>query len=130
MMRSLIAVILAVIAGLAVTRAVEGGIGALTDLTPTSPLYGYILLASWFFGAFAASFIALLLARRWAPVGIVAAGSIFLSAMLALVTASLSWLLWPGAIIITAAGAYAAIKLLKADYSLPAQSRKGGLFNE
>lgn len=128
MLRSLAAVIVAIIAGLTLAKIVEGGGAALVEAQPRSGLYQGLLALSWFAGAFAAGVIALLIARRWAPVGIIAASSIFLSAFTALVSAPLSWLLWPAAIIATGAGAQFAIMATKATFAPPAPRSKGGLF--
>ena len=128
MLRSLAAVIVAVIAGLALARFIEGGGAALMQAQPQSITHHLLLALSWFAGAFSAGVIALLIARRWAPVGIIAASSIFLSAFAALLSAPLSWLLWPGAAAAVAAGAHLAIRTTKATFTAPVKRAKNGLF--
>lgn len=128
MLRSLAAVIVAVIAGLALAKFIEGGGAAILKAEVHSAAYQILLMLSWFAGAFAAGVIALLIDRRWAPVGIVAASSIFLAAFMALLSAPLSWLLWPGAIVATAAGAHFAIRATKATFSAPVKRSNSGLF--
>ncbi len=130
MLRSLFAVIIAVIAGLGLAKLVEGGGATLLKAAPMSAAYQAILLLSWFLGAFAAALIALAAARRWAPVGVIAASSMFLSAIVALLSAPLSWLLWPGGAMAAAAAAFAAIKLTNATFAAPAARQKDQLFND
>lgn len=130
MIRSLFAVIVAVITGLGAARLVEGAGAALFDAAPMSPAYQGVLVAGWLTGAFAAALLALLLGRRWAPLGGLAAASVFLAAFIALISNTLSWLLWPGAMLATALGGFAAIKLTGAKASHPALRKKDGLFDE
>lgn len=134
MIRSLFAILAAVLAGFALARVLEGaGAAALGEIpapgAAPSAAYQAILVAGWFAGAFVAAAIALLLGRRWAPLGGLAAGVILFSAVIMLVSTPLSWLLWPGALFATAAGGYAAVKLLRARSTLDQPGRGGGLFN-
>lgn len=128
MLRSLAAVIIAIIAGLTLAKIIEGGGAALAGATPQSATYQVLLALSWFAGAFAAGVIALLIAKRWAPVGIIAASSMFLSAFTALTSTPLSWLLWPASILATGVGAHLAILATKATFASPVKNSKGGLF--
>ena len=64
MLRSLFAVIVAVIAGLGAAKFLEGGLEAVSGAQDGAG-YSFILAASWFFGAFVAALIALLIGRRW-----------------------------------------------------------------
>lgn len=130
MIRSLFAVIVAVIAGLGAARLVEGAGAALLDAAPMSPAYQGVLAAGWLVGAFVAAAMALLLGRRWAPLGALAAASVFLAAFIALIGNPLHWLLWPGAVLATALGGLAAVKLTGAKSAHPALRKKHGLFDE
>lgn len=130
MLRSLFAVIVAVIAGLTAAKLVEGGAAALFEAAPISAAYQVILVSSWLAGGFVAALAALLIARRWVPVGVIAAASIFLSAAVAVLSAPLSWLLWPGGALAVAIGAFAAIKLTKATFAAPALQSRDQLFND
>ncbi|MCK5747449.1 MAG: hypothetical protein KAH44_14610 [Oricola sp.] len=130
MIRSLFAVIAAVIAGFALAKTVEGGGAALAGAAPGSAAYNSLLLLGWFAGAFAAAVIAILLGGRWAPLGAVAAASICLSAVITLFSYPLSWILWPGAFVVTALGGYGAARLTGAKGEPPGARRKSGLFDE
>lgn len=110
MLRSLFAVIVAVIAGLGAARFLEGGLAAISGAQGGAG-YSFILAASWFFGAFVAALIALLIGRRWAPVGGLAAGTIFFSAFITMLPGTLGWWLWPMAAIATAAGGWLALRI-------------------
>ena len=134
MIRSLFAVIVAVLLGFAASRFVEGaGAAALGEsIAPdAAPSMGYqaVLLLGWLVGAFVAALIAVLLGRRWAPLGALAAGAIMFSAVIALISTPLSWLLWPGAAIATAGGGFAAVKLTRAKAMIDKPGSQGGLFN-
>ncbi|WP_375202955.1 hypothetical protein [Hyphococcus sp.] len=130
MLRSLAAVIVAVIVGLAAAKTVEGGGAALLGAAPGAAVYGALLLAGWLAGAFVAAALALIIGRRWAPLGALGAAAIFLAAVITLFSYPLSWLLWPGAIITTMLGGFAAIRLTGARKEHPDMRRKDGLFDE
>jgi hypothetical protein len=130
MIRSLFAVIFAVIAGLSAARLVEGAGVAVFEIAPLSPAYQGVLVIGWLTGAFAAALIALLLGRRWAPLGGLAAASVFLAAFIALISNPLSWLLWPGAALATGLGGFAAVMLTGAKAAHPALRKKDGLFDD
>lgn len=121
MFRSLIAALVAVFAGLAAAQAVERLAAALS-----LPQWA-ALLAGWGVASFTGAGLALMIGKRWAPLGWLAAASMFL---LAVVTAAngAGWVLIPGAIFISAAGGFLAIKLLKARYEPPFVKRDTGMF--
>ncbi|PQA86741.1 hypothetical protein [Hyphococcus luteus] len=129
MIRSLFAVIAAVIAGFALAKMVESAGASATGLAPGSAGYGAILLLGWFLGAFLAALVAVLFGRKWAPLGALSAAAIFLGAVITLFSYPLSWLLWPGTAVATALGGYGAVKLTGAKAQHPAMRRKDGLFD-
>ena len=129
MLRSLAAVIVAVIAGFLVIKMIEGAGAALTSATPSTAIYDALLMIGWLAGAFVAALLALLVGKRWAPLGVLGGAAIFLSAIITLISYTLNWLLWPGAVMTTALGAYAAIRLLGARRAHPDIKRKDGLFD-
>lgn len=130
MFRSLFAVIIAVIAGFAMAKTIEGGGAALTGATAGSAQYLALLIGGWFAGAFVAALLAMFIGIRWAPLGGVAASSVFLGALITLFSNPLDWFVWPGALLATCLGGYGAIKLLKANGSYPLAQKKTGLFDD
>ncbi len=130
MIRSLAAVIIAVIAGLTAAKLIEGAGAAILDAQPPSAAYGAVLSLSWLFGAFAAAFLAMFIGKRWAPLGALSSAAIFLGAGLGLFSAPLGWLMWPAAMISTALGGYGAVRLIGAQMAHPDLNRKDGLFDE
>ncbi|MEM9494586.1 MAG: hypothetical protein AAGA09_01180 [Pseudomonadota bacterium] len=121
MLRSLAAVIIATLIGLWLAKTVEGIALAMAAAPAgtSSPLtlpvaHQAALLGGWFIGAFAAAFAALLIARRWAPIGMLSAATIALAAVIAMMSAPVSWWAWPSAFAVTGAGGFLAIKLLRA----------------
>lgn len=122
--RSLIAVIVAVFAGLAFAQGAERAMLGLSLPQPAA------LLASWGGASFVAASAALLLGRRWAPLGWLAAGSMLLLAVVSVAGGGASWMLVPGALIFTGLGGWLAIKTVKASYAPPfaAKKPKPGLF--
>ncbi len=129
MIRSLFAVIVAVISGLGAAKLVEGAGVYFLHAAPLSAAHQGLLIAGWLAGAFVSALIALLLGRRWAPLGGLAAASVFLAAFITLIANPLNWLLWPAAAIATALGGFAAIRLTGAQGSHPALRKKDGLFD-
>ncbi|MHA7873316.1 MAG: hypothetical protein ACX939_13280 [Hyphococcus sp.] len=111
MLRSLFAVIVAVIAGLGAAKFLEGGLVAVSGAQRDDGAYSLILAASWFLGAFVAASLALWLGRRWAPIGGLAAGTIFFSAFMTMLPGTLGWWLWPASAIVTALGGWLALRL-------------------
>lgn len=129
MIRSLFAIIVAVIAGFALAKMVEAAGASLTGAAPGSAGYGAVLLLGWFLGAFLAALVAVLFGGKWAPLGALGAASIFLGAVITLFSYPLSWFLWPGAAVATALGGYGAVKLTGAKSEHPKLQRKSGLFD-
>ena len=138
MIRSLFAVVVGVILGLTAARFVEGagfalaGAGqvAAQQAEPLTVAHRAALVAGWGVGAFAAAASALLIAGRWAPLGGLAAGTIFLAAVIAQLEASLGWPVWLASALATALGGYAAIALLGATQTHPSNRRQDGLFDD
>ena len=138
MIRSLFAVVVGVILGLTAARFVEGaglalaGAGqvAAQQVEPLTVAHRAALVAGWGVGAFAAAASALLIAGRWAPLGGLAAGTIFLAAVIAQLEASLGWPVWLASALATALGGYAAIALLGATQTHPSNRRQDGLFDD
>jgi hypothetical protein len=130
MLRSLIAVVAAAIVGLATAKFIEGAAQTGMGLTEaTAPAYQFALFVGWGLGAFAAAATALLMGKRWAPLGWLAAAGVFLIAALAMISFSASWLLWPAAMLATGGGGFAAVRLLRARTSLPVKASQKGLFD-
>lgn len=130
MLRSLAAVIAAVIAGLGAAKIVESFGAALTGAAPASPAYGGLLIVGWGVGAFVAALTALLIGKRWAPIGALAAAAIFLAAMITLFSFPVPWFAWPGALLATALGGFGAVRITGAKAQHPDLQRKDGLFDE
>ncbi|MEM8771098.1 MAG: hypothetical protein AAGD92_05545 [Pseudomonadota bacterium] len=130
MLRNLLAIIVATIIGLSVAKFVEGAFGGgVAPEEVASAIDQLGLVVGWFVGSFIAAVLALLVGKRWAPLGWLAAGTIFFAAIITLVSFPLSFLLWPASAAATAAGGFAAIKLLNAQTSHPGSENKNGLFD-
>jgi len=80
------------------------------------------VLAAWGAGVFAGGVAALLIARRWAPVAWVVAATLFTLAGVTMMAIPHPWWMIIGAVLVTCAGAVAAIKLLRASYTRPADT--------
>ncbi|MBB5519979.1 hypothetical protein [Amphiplicatus metriothermophilus] len=120
MLRSLLAVIVAVIAGLAVAKLVESaGLALRISGDGAADFHAGALIVGWGLGAFVAAFAALLMARRWAPVGWLAAATILFQAVMTLMNAVLPLWAWLGAVLTIGAGGWAAIRLTKASHARP-----------
>lgn len=138
MLRSLGAVLIATFVGLTVSKFVEGAGQAMLGAAPqiddgtfvVGNSYGAVVVVAWAIGAFAAACCALLVGRRWAPLGGLAAATVFFSAAIALMSFSLHWILWPISALATAGGGYAAIRLLRAEARLPEQKQKRAFFDD
>ncbi len=136
MLRSLLAVIAATIVGLAVSKFIEGaGLALLVDNAPgenagskLSPQNQLVLVGSWGLGAFFAAATALLIGRRWAPLGGLAAATVLLSALLVLVSHGVAWWAWPSAAAATLVGGCVAMKILNATKEHHQASTHKGLF--
>lgn len=137
MLRSLIAVLIATFIGLTVSKFAEGAGAAMLALPPQidgeavvmADGYSAVLIVAWAIGAFAAASCALLIGRRWAPLGGLAAATVFFSAAIALISFSLHWTLWPISALATAGGGFAAIRLLRATVIYPEKNQKRVIFD-
>ena len=128
MIRSLLAVIFATLAGLALARFIESA--ALSVFGAESSGYTAGLAFAWFAGALAAALAAMVIGQRWAPLGGLGAATITLSAIIGLSGGGLALILWPVAFISTAIGGYLAIRLLKAPMAYPVRAGEKELFND
>ena len=122
--------IAAILIGLTASRFVEGAAQAVGGASPESAAYEWSLVLGWTLGAFAAALTALLIGRRWAPLGVLAAATMFFAAAIALLSYSLSWFLWPASAAGTALGGYAAIRLLNARNAHPSRDGKKEFFDD
>lgn len=136
MLRSLFAIIVAVIAGLSVARFIEAATASLRA-SPASLGDGALpfdhqltLVVGWFVGAAVASALALLLGRKWAPLGFLASGTILFSAIITILTFSLNWLIAAPAAIATAFAAYGVHILMKPQMDYPQGKAKRDYFSE
>lgn len=130
MLRNLLAIIIATIAGLASAKLVEGLIGggaAPGEAIGAGELTG--LAVGYFAGAFVAAMLAMIIGRRWAPLGWLGAATIGFAAVITLVSFTLPWFLWPASAAACAAGGWCAIKLLRAQYEHPQATPKESLFD-
>ncbi len=127
MLRSLFAIIVSVIVGLGAAKFFEGGLIAVLGET-SNMTYAMVLIVSWFIVAFVSAGLALLIGRRWAPLGLLAAGTIFFSAFMGMLSASLSWIVWPGAGLATAAGGLLALRVFRAGFEQPGTTTKKDVF--
>lgn len=134
MIRSLFAIVVAIILGLTAAKFVEGAGQALSGGGDNAGLlsntHQLALVIGWGIGAFTAAISAMLIAGRWAPLGGLAAGTIFLAAVIAQFSGGSAWYLWPLSAVSTALGGYAATRLLGATRIHPAQQEKYGLFDD
>lgn len=136
MLRSLLAIIIAVIAGLSVARFIEAATASFrktaSSLVESAlPIdYQLTLVVGWFVGAAVASALALLMGRKWAPLGFLAGGTIFFSAIITILTFSLNWLIAAPAAIATASAAYGVHRLLKPQMDYPQGKAKSDYFSE
>ena len=138
MIRSLFAVVVGVILGLTAARFVEGaglalagdGLVAAQHAETLTAAHRIALVTGWGVGAFAAAASALLIAGRWAPLGGLAAGTIFLAAVIAQLETALGWPVWLASALATALGGYAAIALLGATQAHPSSKQQDGLFDD
>lgn len=147
MLRSLAAILVAVLVGLTSAKFVEGaGMAAIGDAASieqfedvdestegavkriVSGSVASLLVFSWAFSSFVASALALFIGKRWAPVGWLAAMTIAFNALVSLLGATVPWWLWPFGILATVLGGFAAIKVLNASYAYPMPKKADGLF--
>ena len=114
MLRNLAAIILATLVGLTVAKLIESLIGGGVppgEAASARELLG--LSVGYFGGAFVAAAIALLIGRRWAPLGWLGASTILFAAIITLATFKLPLILWPASAAACGAGGWLAVKLLK-----------------
>jgi len=135
MLRSILAVVAGIFVGAVVIFFVEGlghmifpppdGVDLndpeqLKSIMKDIPLGAKLaVLAAWGAGVFAGGVAALLIARRWAPVAWVVAATLFTLAGVTMMAIAHPWWMVAGAVLVTCAGAVAAIKLLRASYARP-----------
>ena len=121
MLRSLIAVLVSVLVGLTAAKFLEGGLAALTGVEgilsreeELPAAYQVILVFAWFVGALIAAAIAVLMGRKWAPLGWVASVTILFNAIMTITAASVSWWMWLTAPVVTLIAGAIAIRVLNA----------------
>jgi hypothetical protein len=136
MLRSLLAVLVAVLVGLTAAKFLEGGIAALFGIegvisreASLTTAYQLNLLFSWLTASLIAATIAVLIGRKWAPLGWVASLTILFNAVMTMSAASVSWWAWIIAPLATLGGGFAAIRLLKAQSS-PVENSMAARFLE
>ena len=132
MLRSLFAVILAVLVGVATAQIVErvgveafasGDAGGAMSLA-----HQLVLVVSWGAGAFLAASLALLIGRRWAPLGWLTASSMLLLAVTSAVSSPQAVTLIVGGALSSLGAGFGAIKLWRATNVFPVKPTKPGLF--
>lgn len=144
MIRSLIAILIAVVMGMITAKFIEGmgaaafpldvvdagDIEGLKAAAANAP-FGYkaTLITGWGVAAFIAAAIALAIGKRWAPLGWLSAGVIFLLSFITLIGLPFGLWLLPLSLIVTMGCGWLSIKLLKATYALETKSTDGGLFS-
>lgn len=138
MVRSLAAAIVGALIGLTAAKFIEGAgaalirgeTGAAFDQLQNTTAYAFVLLSAWSIGSFCAAASALLIGKKWAPLGWLGAASIFLSASMTVLTALLNWLLLPACAVSCAIAGAAAIRLVGARTVLPGKGSKESLFGD
>ena len=107
-MRSLLAVIAAVILGLMVARWIEAA-----GLALSGARYGMLhqsaLIAGWGVGAYIAGLSAVMIGQRWRPLGFLAAAALGLNGMLTLIGEPLSIWTWILATLFVAGGGWLSV---------------------
>ena len=130
MLRSLIAIICAVFIGLITAKFIEGMGLAASDAGDNSGTYSIWLLVSWTIAAFTASLVALLIAKRWAPIGALGASTMTLAAIVATLEGGLGITQVFGAFATTGLAGFGAIKLLNASWSPPVPTHQESYFDD
>ncbi|RZO67820.1 MAG: hypothetical protein EVA70_03385 [Parvularculaceae bacterium] len=143
MLRSLAAVLVAVLMGLTLAKFLEGALAAsfdiaapaLSSVDPTenaksriSSGYALVLGTSWLIGAFSSALFALWIGRRWAPLGWLAGVTVSFNGLVVLLGALAPIWLWLLLFVVGPAGAWGAIKLLRAKNTLQQNTDKAGYF--
>ena len=146
MIRSLIAVLIAVFVGLTTAKFIEGvgtaaypfqesvpagDVDGLKAAAANAP-FGYkaILIAGWAVAAFVSALISLVIGKRWAPLGWLSSGLMFFLAIITLIGTPLGFWVLPAALIVTGGGGWLAIKLLKATNVYPVKNQADEFFHE
>ncbi len=130
MLRNLAAIILATIIGLALAKFIEGVLGGGVAPGEAASAQEYLgLTVGYLIGAFAASLIALLVGRRWAPLGWLSAATIFFAAVITILSFKLPLWVWPLSAAACAAGGWLAGRLLKAERQYRPGKPKESLFD-
>lgn len=125
MLRNLLAIIVATIAGLAIAKFIEGALGGGVDPgAGADPREQVALVAGYLLGAFSAALIAMVAGRRWAALGWLGAATVFFAAAITLITFKLPLLLWPASAAACAFGGWAGVRLLKAPMAYPHDKRE------
>lgn len=144
MIRSLIAVLIAVIVGMTTAKFVEGmgaaafpldqvaagdldGLKAAAANAPTG--YKACLVAGWALAAFVSALIALAIGKRWAPLGWLSAGVMFLLSFISLIGLPFGFWLLPTSLVVTMGAGWLANKLLKATSTIPVSRSNDELFS-
>lgn len=130
MIRSLAAIIVATVSGLAFAKFLEGLIGGGVSeggLLIRAEQAGLVI--GYFGGAVLASGLSLLIGQRWAPLGWLGAATILFAATLTLLGARAPWCLWPLSAIACAAGGWIAVRALKAPMAYPQKPQREKLFD-
>lgn len=78
-----------------------------------------MVVVSWFAGALTGSAAAILVARRWAPIAGVIGFTVFGLALMTLIAIGAPWWMWPGAVLASVGGSLAAIRLTRAQMTMP-----------
>ena len=146
MLRSLTAVLIAVLIGLTLAKLVEASASALLELKAPeaepapgnavgeavrlsiSSMYGGVLVASWGLGAFVAASVALLMGRRWAALAWLAGVTVSFNGVIVLLGADGPAWLWPASLMVGPLGAWAANAALGAQSRPRVAERPAGLF--
>lgn len=145
MLRSLAAIIFSVILGLAAAKMIEflglrifplpDGVDMTNRETvlyawQTMPVgYKLFLALGWTIGAFIAALTALLIGKRWAPLGLLAAVTIGLQGTLTLLYYPVELWLWPVTLLGVSGAAFLSLKVTGAAMAYPAKNTVE-LFND
>ena len=130
MLRNLAAIILATIIGLSVAKLIESLVGGGMPPGEAASVREFVgLSVGYFGGAFTAAIIALLIGRRWAPLGWLGASTILFAAIITLATFKLPLILWPASAAACGAGGWLAVKLLQAQMQYRTGNKNESLFD-
>lgn len=131
MIRSLFAIIIASVLGVALARFIESASYTAAGAPDAFTLARNVgLAASWLAGAFVAAAIALLLGRRWAALGWLGAATMGLSAFIGMAGAHAPPLLWLVSLFAVGAGGWGAVKILRGVNEPPHLSKTKAPFDD